>query len=129
MNILITGATGLLGGHLIQALQQRGEQIRALVLPIENAERLHAQGVEVVRGDVTDAATLAPAVAGCDIIFHLAGMMGVNRPLADYRRVNVTGSDNLYQAAQAAGARRFVHTSSHNVYGLGHGRFLTEEDP
>ncbi len=129
MNILITGATGLLGGHLIQALQQRGEQIRALVLPIENAERLQAQGVEVVRGDVTDATTLAPAVKGRDIIFHLAGMMGVNCPLADYRRVNVTGSDNLYQAAQAAGARRFVHTSSHNVYGLGHGRFLEEEDP
>ncbi|HLW03671.1 MAG TPA: NAD-dependent epimerase/dehydratase family protein [Ktedonobacterales bacterium] len=129
MTVLITGATGLLGGHLIQALQQRGERIRALVLPIENAERLQAQGVEVLRGDVTDAATLAPAVQGVDTIFHLAGMMGVNRPLADYRRVNVLGSEQLYRAAQAAGARRFVHTSSHNVYGLGHGRFLTEDDP
>jgi nucleoside-diphosphate-sugar epimerase len=51
------------------------------------------------------------------------------RPLADYRLVNVTGSENLYKAAQAAGVRRFVHTSSHTVYGLGHGRFLTEDDP
>lgn len=129
MKVLITGATGLLGGHLIQALQQRGEQIRALVLPIENAETLRAQGVEVVKGDVTDATTLAPAVRDREIIFHLAGMMGVNRPLEAYRQVNVTGSENLYQAAQAAGVRRFVHTSSHNVYGLGYGRFLTEEDP
>ncbi len=129
MNVLITGATGLLGGHLIQALQQRGEQIRALVLPGENAERLLAQGVEVVRGDVTDASTLAPAVEDQEIIFHLAGMMGVNRPLAAYRLVNVTGSENLYRAAQRSGVRRFVHTSSHNVYGLGHGCFLTEEDP
>src|SRR5258708_9837261 len=128
MKVLITGATGLLGGHLLQELQQRGEQIRALVLPTENAEKLLAQGVEVVRGDVTDADTLAPAVKDIELIFHLAGMMGVNHPLADYRLVNVTGSENLYRAAQAAGVRRFVHTSSHTVYGLGHGRFLTEKD-
>ncbi len=55
-------------------------------------------------------------------------MMGVWRPLADYRLVNVTGSKNLYQAAQKAGVRRYVHTSSHTVYGLGYGRFLTEND-
>ena len=103
MKVLITGATGLLGGHLLQELQQRGEQIRVLVLPVENAEKLIAQGVEVVRGDVTDASTLAPAVRDIEIIFHLAGMMGVDRPLADYRLVNVTGSENLYRAAQAAG--------------------------
>src|SRR6516162_6417121 len=128
MKILITGATGLLGGHLLQALQQRGEQIRALVLPVENAEKLVAQGIEVVRGDVTDVSTLAPAVKDRELIIHLAGMMGVERPLAAYRLVNVTGSGNLYRAAQAAGARRFVHTSSHTVYGLGYGRFLTEKD-
>src|SRR2546426_1924691 len=128
MKVLMTGATGLLGGHLLQALQQRGEQIRTLVLPVENAEKLIAQGVEVMRGDVTDADTLAPAVKDIEIIIHLAGMMGVERPLADYRLVNVTGSGNLYQAAQKAGVRRFVHTSSHTVYGLGYGRFLTEKD-
>src|SRR5437899_6182368 len=128
MKVLITGATGLLGGHLLQELQQRGEQIRALVLPTENAEKLLAQGVEVVRGDVTDADTLAPAVKDIELIFHLAGMMGVWRPLADYRLVNVTGSENLYKAAQKAGVRRYVHTSSHTVYGLGYGRFLTEND-
>src|SRR5947207_3703233 len=128
MKVLVSGATGLLGSHLLQALQERGEHIRALVLPAEDAEKLIAQGVEVVRGDVTDAGTLAPAVKDIDIIFHLAGMMGVNRPLADYRLVNVTGSANLYRAAQAASVHRFVHTSSHTVYGLGYGRSLTEED-
>lgn len=129
MKVLITGATGLLGGHLIKQLQERGEQIRALVLPVENADKLTAQGVEVVRGDITDASTLTPAVKDIELIFHLAGMMGVWRPLADYRLVNVTGSENLYKAAQQAGVRRFVHTSSHTVYGLGHGRFMTENDP
>jgi nucleoside-diphosphate-sugar epimerase len=129
MKVLITGATGLLGSHLIKELQDRGESIRALVLPVENAEKLQAQGVEVVRGDITDASSLAPAVKDVDLIFHLAGMMGVWRPFADYRLVNVNGSENLYKAAQAAKVRRFVHTSSHTVYGLGHGRFMTENDP
>src|SRR5260370_14873266 len=128
MEVLIAGATGLLGGHLIRELRERGEDIRALVLPVENTDRLVAQGVEVVRGDITDANTLGPAVKDIELIFHLAGMMGVWRPLAAYRLVNVTGSENLYQAAQQAGVRRFVHTSSHTVYGLGYGRFLTEQD-
>src|SRR5947209_12303964 len=128
MKVLVTGATGLLGGHLIKQLQQRGEEIRALVLPVENADSLVKRGVEVVRGDITDANTLAPAVKDVELIFHLAGMMGVWRPLSDYRLVNVNGSENLYMAAQRAGVRRFVHTSSRTVYGLRHGRFLTEND-
>ncbi len=129
MRVLITGATGLLGGHLIKELQQRQENIRALVLPVENADNLLQRGVEVVRGDITDANTLEAAVRNVDLVFHLAGMMGIWRPLADYRLVNVTGSENLYKAAQKAGVRRYVHTSSHTVYGLGYGRFMTENDP
>jgi nucleoside-diphosphate-sugar epimerase len=129
MKVLITGATGLLGGHLIKELQQRGEEIRALVLPVENADKLVKQGVEVVRGDITDASTLRPAVRGVDLIFHLAAMMGVWRPIEDYRLVNVVGTENLYRAAQTARVHRFVHTSTHCVYGLGHGRYLTENDP
>ncbi len=129
MKILVTGATGLLGGHLIKELRRRGEDIRALVLPVENADYLLEQGIEVVRGDITDASTLVPAVKDVELVYHLAGMMGVWRPLADYRLVNVDGSVNLYKAAQAARVRRFVHTSSHTVYGLGHARYLTENDP
>ncbi len=129
MNILITGATGLLGGHLIKELQRRGEHIRALVLPVENADALLRQGVEVVRGDITDVATLPAAVKNIDLVYHLAGMMGVWRPLADYRLVNVSGAVNLYKAAQQGGVRRYVHTSSHTVYGLGHGRYMVETDP
>ncbi len=129
MRVLITGATGLLGGHLIKELQLREEEIRALVLPVENADNLLQQGIEVARGDITDASALDAAVQNIDLVFHLAGMMGVWRPLADYRLVNVTGSENLYKAAQKAGVRRYVHTSSHTVYGLGYGRFLTENDP
>src|SRR5258708_13496897 len=127
MKVLITGATGLLGGHLSRELRERGEDIRALVLPVENTHRLVEQGVEVVRGDVTDASTLGSAVKEIELIFHLAGMMGVWRPLAEYRLVNLTGSENLYKATQKAGGRRFVHTSYPTEYGLGFGRCLTEK--
>jgi uncharacterized protein YbjT (DUF2867 family) len=60
MNVLITGATGLLGGYLLQELQQRGEQIRALVLPVENAEKLIAQGYEP-KVDIREGIRLAAA--------------------------------------------------------------------
>lgn len=129
LKILITGATGLLGGHLIKELRQRREHIRALVLPIEDTSKLLEQGVEVVKGDITNRSTLDAAVKDIDLVFHLAGMMGVWRSFADYHLVNVIGSENLYKAAQKAGVRRFVHTSSHTVYGLGHGRFLSEDSP
>src|SRR5260370_39159461 len=128
MKVLITGSTGLLGGLLIRELRERGEDIRALVLPVENTHRLVEQGVEVVRGDVTDASTLGSAVKEIELIFLLAGMMGVWRPLAEYRLVNVTWCENLYQAPHKPGVLHFVHTSSHTVYGLGYGRFLTEKD-
>src|SRR5581483_8277819 len=111
MQVLVTGATGLLGSHLLKELQQRGERIRTLVLPTEDAQPLIARGIEVVRGDITDADTLPPAVHDVEVVVHLAGMMGVWRPLVDYRLVNVIGSGNLYRAARDAGVRRFVHTS------------------
>src|SRR2546430_16554435 len=115
MRVLITGATGLLGGHLIKELQQRGEDIRALVLPVENADKLEKQGVVVVRGDITVAGTLEPAVQDVELIFHLVGMMGVWRPFADYRLVNVTGSENLTNAALKAEDHDNDTTRSHKV--------------
>src|SRR5437588_10086496 len=105
MKVLVTGATGLLGGHLLKELQQRGEEIRALVLPVENADNLLKQGIEGVREDITDACTLEHAVENIELVFHLAGMMGVWRPLAVYRLVNVNSSANRNNAAPKAGLR------------------------
>src|SRR5258708_39084040 len=90
MKVLITGATGLLGGPLIRELRERGEDIRALVLPVENTDRLVEQGVEVVRGDVMDASTLGAAVKGIELSFDLAGRMGLWR---------ATGEDPLVDGA------------------------------
>lgn len=119
MDILITGGNGLLGHHLIPALQDGGHTARVLVLPNEDASFLEERGTMVVRGDITQPHTLTQAVDGVEAVLHLAGMMGVWRPIADYHAVNVLGTENVCRAALAAGVRRLVHVSSWTVYGMG----------
>jgi len=112
MDILITGGNGLLGHHLLPALENGGDTARVLVLPGEDASFLEARGTTVVRGDITQPQTLAKAVDGVDAVLHLAGMMGVWRPIADYHAVNVLGTENVCRAALAAGVTFTVTPSS-----------------
>jgi 2-alkyl-3-oxoalkanoate reductase len=128
MDILITGGNGLLGRHLVPALQDRGETVRVLVLPDENASWLERRGVEVHRGDIRRPETLPLPMSGADAVMHLAGMMGVWRPIEDYHAVNVTGTGNVCRAALAEGAR-VVHVSSWTVYGMALGRPAGEDFP
>lgn len=129
MRTLITGASGLLGGHLITALRQRGDDIHALALVDEDTSHLEARNVTIHRGDVRQPETLAPAMRDVDLVFHLAGMMGFWLPIEDYRAVNVTGTENVCRAALAAGVRRLVHISSWTVYGMNIGQPAREDFP
>lgn len=129
MRTLITGASGLLGGHLITALQERGHDIHALALVDEDTSRLEARNVTIHRGDIRQPETLAPALDGVNLVFHLAGMMGFWLPMEDYRAVNVTGTENVCRAAMAAGVSRIVHISSWTVYGMNIGRPAREDFP
>ena len=128
MDILITGGNGLLGCHLVEELQERGDSVRVLVLPEEDASRLAQRGVEVHRGDIRRPETLTPPMSGVDAVMHLAGMMGVWRPIGDYEAVNVTGTENVCWAALAQGAR-VIHVSSWTVYGMALGRPAREDFP
>ncbi|HYZ57790.1 MAG TPA: NAD-dependent epimerase/dehydratase family protein [Streptosporangiaceae bacterium] len=127
--ILITGGNGFVGRHLVTALLGRGDRVRVLALPAEDAQWLSQRGVEVYRGDIRDSGSLTEPVRGADAVLHLAAMMDVWRPIRDYRAVNVTGTENIARAALAAGVRRFVHMSSSSVYGMGHGRPVDESFP
>jgi dihydroflavonol-4-reductase len=108
MPTLVTGATGFLGGHLVAALLERGDQVRALVRTPAAAEGL---GVEVVPGDITDADAVRRATAGCDQVFHLAGVVSHDhRDLPKMRAVNVDATRSLLAAVEPGA--RVVHVSS-----------------
>jgi nucleoside-diphosphate-sugar epimerase len=124
---LITGGTGLVGRHLITALQQRGDRVRTLTLPTEDASWLEQHGVAVYRGDIRDPDTLTTPMCNVDTVFHLAAMQGVWLSIKEYFKVNVTGTEYVCRAALAAGVRRIVHVSSWTIYGMDRGRALTED--
>ncbi len=108
--ILITGATGFVGPHVVHALRERGLEVRALVRDRSDAGRLHAWGCETVIGDMTNAASLREAVAGCDAVVHLVAILS-GKP-ADFERIMVQGTRDLVAAAREAGVRRFVLMSA-----------------
>jgi nucleoside-diphosphate-sugar epimerase len=129
MRILITGGNGLLGRHLVPALQDRGDSVRVLVLPAEDASWLEQRGVAVHRGDIRRRETLAAPMYGVDAVLHLAGMMGLWQPIQQYHAVNIAGTESVCRAALAEGVRRVVHVSSWTVYGMALGKPAREESP
>ena len=127
MDVLITGGNGLLGRHVVAALQDRGDGVRVLALPAEDTRWLEQRGVAVYRGDIRRPETLGAPMGGTRAVLHLAGMMGVWRPMEDYHAVNVTGTENVCRAALAQGVTRFVHVSSWTVYGMDLGEVVRED--
>lgn len=117
---LVTGAGGAIGFSLVERLLARGYAVRALVRESATVVPL-ADGVEIVRGDITDCALVRQAVAGADAVFHLAAKLHINNPsLAlkdEYFRTNVEGTRCLARAASAANVERFIFFSTINVYG------------
>jgi dihydroflavonol-4-reductase len=109
----VTGATGFVGAHVARALLAAGRQVRCLVRPSSDAALLATLPVERVPGDVTDPASVREGIAGCDEVFHCAADYRLYaRDPAEIYRTNVEGTRIVLAAAEAAGARRIVHTSS-----------------
>ena len=130
MRVLVTGATGFLGGHLLEALRAAGAQVAALVRSVDAATRLSADGIEVCAGALDDAAALRAALQpATDAVFHAAADTSPWRGHAERQtRTNVEGTRAVLAAAEAAGVRRFVHTSSVSAYGRQE-RVLDESAP
>lgn len=112
MKALVTGGTGFVGSHLIEALRRRGDDVTALVRSPERAKALAPLGVRLLVGDLHATEALAQAVADQDVIYHVAGLVAAWNE-ADFLRGNRDGTANLLAAAQAAGHPvRFVLVSS-----------------
>jgi uncharacterized protein YbjT (DUF2867 family) len=110
VTVLVTGATGFVGPHVVHALRARDLPVRALVREPSRATRLQAWGVEFARGDVTDPSSLRSAAAGADTVVHLVSII-TGRP-ADFERIMAQGTRDLVAAAKEAGVRRFVLASA-----------------
>jgi len=130
VKVLVTGAAGFLGGHLVDMLLERGDEVRAMVRPVEDATRLRSlAGVEVVHGDLTDAQSLKGAVKNMQRVYNVAARTGPWGLEKDYNAVNVWGVADLITAAMDAGVQRIVHTSSITVYGHHLHGIVTEDHP
>jgi nucleoside-diphosphate-sugar epimerase len=122
VKVLVTGATGFTGGHLAQYLAGRGDEVRALVRPRSRARfdrsPLPAKGVIAADGDLLDAPAVGRAVAGVEVVYHIAATYReAGQPDSAYRAINVEGTRNILEAAKAAGVGRVVHCSTGGVHG------------
>src|ERR1700694_5064905 len=130
MKVLVTGAAGFLGGHLVDMLVERGDEVRAMVRPVEDSSYLRTvPNVEIVNGDLTDTASLKRAVQGVERVYNIAAKTGPWGPEDVYRAINVQGLADLIHASLDAGVKRFVHTSSITVYGHNLSGLITEDQP
>ncbi len=128
--VLVTGATGFVGGGIARRLLADGREVRALSRRPDAATALQALGVEVVAGDVLEPETVEAAARGCDIVYHAAGVNGFcMRDPGPMRAANVTGTENVIGACARAGVRRVVYTSSAAVIGEAAGVVATEDTP
>ncbi len=129
MRVAVTGATGHVGGNLVRALLDRGDQVRVLLRG--DPVGLDGLEVEAVKGDVTQPETLRAAFDGCDAVFHLAALISiVGSQGGRVEAVNVQGARHAAEAALDAGVRRYVHFSS--VHAFDHFPVdvpLTEQSP
>jgi len=127
---LVTGGTGFVGAWVARLLHEQGHTVRVLHRPSSKREALAGVAYESALGDVTDPDSLARACQGCDWVFHVAAVADYWRADAAYlQRVNVDGTRHVLQAAQAAGVRRVVFTSSAAAVGFHQERPSTEADP
>lgn len=120
MHAFVTGSTGLVGSNLVRLLIAQGHTVKALARSREKAERLLGDiGAEIVIGDMENVAGFAPALAGCDVLFHTAAYFREYYSSGDHwaklERINVTATIELLTAAEQHGIQQAIHTSSSGV--------------
>jgi NAD dependent epimerase/dehydratase len=138
--VLVTGAGGFIGSHLVAVLVERGAKVRALLRyngrnEIGNLRFLpcdQLRSVEIVMGNLEDPDCVNRAVAGCDCVFHLAALIGIPYSYVaprSYVATNISGTLNVLEAVRRNGIPRMVHTSTSEVYGTALYEPIDEDHP
>ena len=138
--ILVTGAEGFIGSHLVEALVSQGRRVRAMALYnsfgsygwLDTFPKATRDCIELVMADVRDPFSVREAMRGCDAVMHLAALIAIpysySAP-ASYVDTNVTGTLNVVQAARDLGIGKVVHTSTSEVYGSAQMVPISEQHP
>lgn len=127
MKVLVTGANGFTGSHLVQALQKQDNIVVGLVRKSSNLERLSNSNIQLVYGDITDRDVLRAAMTDVDTVFHTAAYVElglVNE--AEMERVNVEGTKAVLEVAQAVGVSKLVYCSTIGIFGDTKGQVINE---
>ena len=138
--ILVTGADGFIGSHLTEELIRRGYDVRAFVFYnsfnswgwLDHSEPEIKKNIEIFAGDIRDPHGVKQAMKGCDVVFHLAALIGIPYSYHSpdtYVDTNVKGTLNIVQAARELGVSKVLHTSTSEVYGTARFVPITEEHP
>jgi dihydroflavonol-4-reductase len=131
MLAFVTGATGFLGSHVARVLAEQGAELRLLVRPTSNLKNLEGLKAETATGDLRDSVSLEKAMAGCEVVFHVAAdyRLWVRDPAEMYRS-NVEGTKAILEAARKNSVRCVVYTSSVATVGFtGNGHPADEDSP
>jgi UDP-glucose 4-epimerase len=138
--VLVTGAGGFIGSHLVEALVRDGCRVRAMLHYDARAHRGNLElipadsraEIEVIAGDVIDPHFMLSAVKDCEVVFHLAALIAIPHSYvapASYAQTNVIGTLNVLEACRARGVARLVHTSTSECYGTARYTPIDEEHP
>ena len=130
MQVLVTGATGFIGGNLARQLSFRGYQVRALVRPGSKTSTIDGTGIEPFSGDILDRPSVAGAIEGCNAVFHCAAIYSFWSPDPSLvHRTNCEGTRIVLEEAQKAGVEKVVFTSTVSTIGLPERGLGAEETP
>jgi len=138
--VLVTGASGFIGSHLVERLVEEGCHVRAMIHynsadRVGNLEHVAAtvlEKVELYRGDITDPFSVRGAVDGCSAVFHLAALIAIPYSYVapqSYVNTNVSGTLNVLEACRALGVEKMIHTSTSETYGTAQYTPIDEQHP
>ena len=138
LEVLVTGAGGFIGSHLSEHLVKLGAKVRSFVRYNSSGtlgwlEESCCRGeIEIIRGDIRDRDSILSAVKGCDLVFHLAALVGIPYSYVapdSYVDTNIKGTLNICQAARESRVKQVIHTSTSEVYGTAKYVPIDEDHP